>query len=285
MFTAKRLRSHTFPPEHHIIGSGLLKRNAILIIGGPPKSMKSMVSMSMAIDLAVGRALWGAQKRSVSNGSLPAFPVSQPHRVLIVEKEIGYEDCQVRLNAMWNGLNSGEQALVDENILIESCNIDLRLDTNEGTIALGRIIEQAKADVVILDPLVEFHQLDENHSQDMGRVFGNLDLLRYKHNFATIINHHRTKMPKDPNTYDDDSPESLRGSSRVFGKVDSVMMLRNNPAQPGALLSSFTIRRGRPIPPCRLRVDLDTLLTHFNGWLNEREEPAPAFRYDASTVQ
>lgn len=276
MYTARTLRSTTFPPEHHIIGSGLLKHNSIFIIGGPPKSMKSMISMGIAIDLACGRPVFGARRQ----GSLsePSFPVSQSHRILIIEKEIGYEDFQVRLNSMWSVLPSDHQARVDENLLVESCNLDLRLDTTDGTRALAAIIQQARADVVIFDPLVEFHSLDENSSRDMGIVFGNLDLLRYKLGFATILNHHRTKLSRDPGVVNDDDPETLRGSSRVFGKVDSVMMLRPN-GRAGQVFASFTLRRGRPIPPLRLRVDLGTLSTSFDGWLNDPPEPDSTPKY------
>jgi RecA-family ATPase len=268
MFTVKNLRTHVFPPEDYIVGSGLLKRNSILVIGGPPKSMKSMVSMSLALDLASGRPLWGLGVNSHNSG----FGVSRPHRVLIIEKELGYEDCQIRLRTMWNGLGPRAQELVDENVMVDSCDMTLRLDTTDGQLAMKRAIEMARPDVVVLDPLVEFHQLNEDHSQDMGKVLGALDLLRYRLGFATVINHHRTKLPRDGAVTEDDTPESLRGSSRLFGKVDSVVMLRANPHRPGVVVASFTLRRGRPIPTMRLRVDLDTLLTSFGGWV---DQPAP----------
>jgi hypothetical protein len=243
-----------------------------------------MVSMGMAIDLSCGRNVWGAyhssgRGQSVSLESVPSFPVSTTHRVLIVEKEIGYEDFQIRLNAMWSCLSPEDQARVDENLLVESCNLDVKLDTTDGTKVLGNLIQQARADVVILDPLVEFHGQDENSVQGIGVVFSNLDLLRYKLGFATVLVHHRTKMSRDPNAIDDDSPESLRGSSRVFGKVDSVMMLRPT-GKPGQLHASFTLRRGRPIFPLRLKVDLDTLATRFDGWCDQKplSEQESAFR-------
>lgn len=266
----KDFRVRTFPPENHIIGSRLLKQNSILVIGGPPKSMKSMLSMGIAIDLCCGRPLWGAT-HSTKEGRVATFPVSKPRRVLYMEMEVGEEDCLERLNAMLKSLSSAELDLVDENLHIVSCNLDWRLDTTDGTKAIEKEILKARPEVTILDPLVEFLVgLDENSTHDMGVALRNLDILRYRHKFATILDHHCGKADKRGDIIDSLTPEALRGSSRLHGKIDSALMLQPQfRFRAGFLYVTPWLRRGKPLDTFRLQLNDDTLLASFQGWADE----------------
>lgn len=276
----KDFRSRTFPPENYLIGSGVLKPNSIVVIGGPPKSMKSMLSMNIAIDLCCGRPLWGATHRT-KEGRVATFAVPRPLRVLYIEMEVGEEDCLERLNAMLSSLTSTEQALVDENLHIENCNLDWRLDNVEGTLAIEKIILRARPDVVIFDPLIEFLVgLDENSTKDMGLALRNLDTLRYRHKFATLLNHHCGKADKRGDIIDSLTPEALRGSSRLHGKIDSALMLQPQfRVRPGLLYVTPWLRRGKPLDTFRLQLDDDNLMARFEGWENE---PAPKGRPTSS---
>ena len=256
MYKLSDLLIKQFPPESSLIGSGLLKKDSILIIGGPAKSMKSIISLNIATSLATATPVFG---------TLPVSPIAQ--RVLYIEQEIGYEDDKLRFQGIWSNLPYHLQELASANIWVESCNRDLRLDTTYGTKLLSDLISSCQPNVVIFDPLIEFHSSAENDTTAMSGVFRHLDHLRTVHNFATIINHHRTKLSNNPDVLNDDSPETLRGSSYVFGKVDSVMMLR--PGTSGSSHSlvtcNFTIRRGKPIPSLKLQIGWDNLVATYEG--------------------
>lgn len=254
------LLEKAFPPENHLVGSGLLDYNSILIIGGPPKTYKSFLLNTIVLQLAAGLPLLGAA----------AFTVQRPCRVLLLEQEVGEMDLQERLRPTLQTLPEMEQTVAAANIFIHSCDHSMRLDSKDGVNNISKLIVETRPDVVCFDPLKEFHHAEENSAREMSQVFGAIDYLRERYRFASVITHHTLKPQKDGVK---DGPDLLRGSGYIFGKGDSFIMLRSF-GRRGGIAASVTLRRGRPIPGFQLRLNLKTLGMDFIKWTEEGAEIA-----------
>jgi hypothetical protein len=260
-----------FPPENHLVGSGLLDYNSILIMGGPPKTYKSFLLNTFVLQLASGIPLLNASRKDKHSRVVPAFAVQKPCKVLLLEQEVGEMDMKTRFQQALGTFSEAQQALCAQNLYVHSCDHSLRLDQEAGAIILAKLIEQVKPDVVAFDPLKEFHYADENSSKDMSAVFGTIDRLRERFRFASIITHHTTKPQKDGVR---DGPDLLRGSGYLFGKGDSFIMLRRYGRRNGSIQAEIVIRRGAPIPGLFLQLNQHTLLMEFTKWKTgpERED-------------
>ena len=262
-FKLADLIGHPRKPEtNNVIEEGLLKDNSIMVVGGAPKSYKSFVSNTIAIDLVIARNLFGVVR--INHGRPEqGFVIPHPQRVLVLEQEVGEDDLEDRIRPLYDSLTPEQQELAKENLFTHSLDHTLQLDKPDGVKAIEKIIIAVKPTVVIFDPLIEFHTSNENDTQAMTKILRNIDSLREKHRFATIINHHEGKPNAEaPRTGGD----RLRGSSAVFGKGDSFLTLKvvNRPA--AIIEIEFTIRRGRPIRNIILQLDPITQRAVFKEW-------------------
>src|SRR6266576_2217666 len=96
------------PDTDAIVEEGILKKNSLMVIGGPPKSYKSFISNTIAIDLVVGRHLFTAM-RSDHGRHVHAFDVRAPQKVLIFEQEIGEDDIEDRIKPIYEILSPEHQ--------------------------------------------------------------------------------------------------------------------------------------------------------------------------------
>lgn len=262
----RQLLDHTFPADNFIIGEGLLPANGMLFIAGPPKSWKSFVLSTMIYHLVTGTNLFGAYRKPHAR-EVMALPVSKPQRVLLLEQEIGYYDVRERLLPFWKSMPPEHQELMADNLFIHSRDHTMNLGTPEGCQRIESIIRAVRPTVVAFDPLIEFHTLNENDTQSMAMAMRNLDAMRNTLAFATAITHHTGK----PNPHTQRTgPDMLRGSSVIFGKGDSFLMLKPLNRNQGKLRCDFTIRRGAPIRSLNLMLDWSELRAKFYEWSNKR---------------
>ena len=264
--TLSELLKKDFPAGDYVIGDGLLSRNSILLVGGPPKAYKSMILNSILCNLATGAHLFGAYRTPRGHERKLVFPIETVFQVLYLEQEVGERDLKDRFQCHMKSLNKEGQHLCGQFISTHSCDRGLRLDTPEGMSELRKVIGSVGPEVVCFDPLVEFHAADENSASDMSRVMRNLDLLRQEFGFASILSHHTGKANGESGRH---GPDRLRGSSVLFGKVDSVMLVDPDAKNEGLVKLSFTLRRGRPIPDCWVRVHETHLTVEFVAWAND----------------
>jgi hypothetical protein len=110
--------------------------------------------------------------------------------------------------------------LPDDTMFFETTRA-VRLDEPAGLAWLRRRIEAVHPDLVIIDPLAKFMVGDENSTRDMGRLVAALDTLVEAYGIAIILVHHTGK----PRETERSGGERLRGSSALFGAVDSVLLL------------------------------------------------------------
>jgi len=265
-------RVKTFPfhellnhPRHadtnSLIEEGILKNNALMIVGGPPKSYKSFVSNTIAVDLIVGRNLFTAIRSDHGRHCL-AFNIPKPQRVLIFEQEIGEDDLEDRLKPLYESLLPDKQKFMRDNLFTHSLDHSMQLDNSDGLKLIDEVIGDIKPTVTIFDPLIEFHTSDENSPTAMAKVMRCLDWLRERHKFATIMDHHAGKETQIRKTGGD----ALRGASSIYGKLDTYLALKPVNRNASLIEAEFTVRRGKPICPFYLQLNPLTMRADFKDW-------------------
>lgn len=254
-----------FPAQSMIVGRGVLPKRGKLVVGGEPKIGKSFLVLNAALDIALGQPLFNAHY----DKNKPILPVYGKSRVLLIENEIGEQKLQERMKKL-----SAERDVELAEFFIQSRDMTLRLDDPEGRDKIEAIIQETKPHVVIFDPLAQFHGQDENSAQFMGRVLREVDLWIDKYGFSVIYVHH-TSQPnfiviEGRKESTRQGAYKLRGSTALFGSVDSVMIVENissKDAKEPILQLSYTLRHDENLLPMYFRRRLSGLLTYVGeGW-------------------
>ena len=267
----KDLLLKEFPPQPYWIDEGLLSIGSMMVIGGGPKSYKSFILNTIIDDCILGGPLFGAHSRHAGQ-MLPRFQCKGGAKVLLFEQEVGEYDLKQRLQDRVRSLSESDSALLGSSLYIESCNHDMQLDTPQGIAKITSLVESIRPQIVIFDPIVEFHTSNENDAQEVTKVLRNLDGLRERYSFTTILSHH-TKKPSEGTaggglgeTSSASSPDRLRGSSTLYGKGDTFLMLSVVNRKAGIVKISPVVRRGRPINPFFVQLDPATLRFQWKGF-------------------
>lgn len=248
-----------------LISEGILKDNAILAVVGPSKSFKSFALNTLATDLVLQRNMFGAY-RSDHGRIAKAFNISRPCKVLMIEQEIGEDDLEDRLVPIYRSLSPNEQALMRENLITRSLDHDLQLDTDIGRRRLLEVVKADRPDVLILDPLIEFHTSNENDTQGMAKVMRAFDLLRESlAPLAIIFSHHEGHSTANPRQ----GIDRFRGNTVVGAKIDSALLVTVHNRRALQLRIDFVIRRGKPLDSLFLELNADTLRGDFLCWYRD----------------
>src|ERR1700675_4567506 len=89
--TLDNLLEKKFLPGNYIIGGGLLNKSSMLVIGGGPKSYKSIIACSMMCHLAMAEPLFGRSRSLRESEKQFTFNIPKAQTVLYLEQEIGEE--------------------------------------------------------------------------------------------------------------------------------------------------------------------------------------------------
>ena len=166
----------------------------------------------MALDMAV----------SVASGSpcLGTFPVHRPGPVLLYAAEDSTAALRAPLETLAQNRSLDFQRLDVRVITADSLRLDLSTDQNrlDATVTLHRPV------LLVLDPLIRVHMLDENVSGQVAALLGYFRSLQRRMGVAIALVHHARKnvSPAAGAGY------SLRGSSDLYAWLDSFLYLRNN---------------------------------------------------------
>ena len=265
-FSFPELYKHPRLPENSIISHGLYKRGCMLVIGGAPKAYKSFLLLSIAVSLAIGRNLFGAT-RSNHGRHQAVFTIDRPRRILLFEQEIGEDDLEDRLAPMYETMSPSEQELFRQNFFSHSLDGDLNFDTKEGMKAIESIIMEVKPEIVMFDPLIEFHSQDENSPTSMANMLKNLTQLCRRTKTSPMFTHHESKGNAESTRSGGDR---LRGASSLFGKADTVINVSVINRNAMRLRLEFTLRRGKPLVDLAVKLDSDTLEAKFLCWQGDK---------------
>jgi len=184
---------------------------AVGIIGGTPKSYKTWMALEMAVSVASGSAC------------LASFAVPSPGPVLLYAAEDSESALRSRLESLAQHHRLDLAHLDIRVITADSLRLDRTTDQErlEATLTLHRPV------LLILDPLVRLHAIDENAAGEIAALLGYLRILQRKTGTAIALVHHaRKNVPANGG-----AGYSLRGSSDLYAWVDSFLYLRRHHGQ------------------------------------------------------
>lgn len=185
---------------------GLWGPESVGFLAGHPKACKSWAGLDMAVSVASGTPCLGA------------FPVPERGRVLIYLAEDSLEAVRQRVAALTRhrGL---ELAAIDLHVIKTP---ELRLDLPEQRLRLEATVRALRPRLLLLDPLVRLHRLDENRAADVSGLLSHLRTLQRSFQLSVILVHHTRKneVASGPDG------QGLRGSGDLWAWSDSSLFLR-----------------------------------------------------------
>jgi hypothetical protein len=189
----------------------LWTHQAVGIIGGSPKSGKTWLALEMAVSVASG------------SPCLDIFPVLSPGPVLLYAAEDTAADLRTRVETL------ARLHKVDFNRLdVHMITVDsLRLDRAEHQDRLESTLRVYKPAMLVIDPLVRVHAIDENVAGQVSVLLGYLRSLQRKTGAAIALIHHIRKNVSPTGT----AGYSLRGSGDLYAWLDSFLYLRMHQGQ------------------------------------------------------
>jgi RecA-family ATPase len=193
--------------EHRWLVTGLWSEQAVGIVGGEPKCCKSFLALDLAVAVASGTPC------------LRRFAVSRAGRVLLFAAEDALHIVRRRLEGI---CAAAGLALADLDIQVITAPI-LRLDLDADRRNLADTVARLLPRLLILDPFVRLHRIDENVSGDVAPLLAFLRELQRRHAVAIAVVHHARKGAGTLR-----AGQALRGSSEFHAWGDSNLYLRRD---------------------------------------------------------
>ena len=208
--------------EHRWLVTGLWAEQAVGIVGGEPKCCKSFLALDLAVAVAAGAPC------------LRRFVVPRAGRVLLFAAEDALHIVRRRLE----GISAAAGvALADLDIQVITSPV-LRLDLDADRRNLAETVARLQPRLLILDPFVRLHRIDENASGEVAPLLAYLRELQRRHGMAVLVVHHAKKGGAVR------AGQALRGSSEFHAWGDSNLYLRRD----GDELSLAIEHRAAPSP-------------------------------------
>jgi hypothetical protein len=193
--------------EHRWLVTGLWSEQAVGIVGGEPKCCKSFLALDLAVAVAAGVPC------------LRRFAVPRAGRVLLFAAEDALHIVRRRLE----GISAAAGvALADLDIQVITAPI-IRLDLDADRRNLAETVARLQPRLLILDPFVRLHRIDENASGEVAPLLAYLRELQRRHDVAVLVVHHAKKGGGGVR-----AGQALRGSSEFHAWGDSNLYLRRD---------------------------------------------------------
>ena len=195
------------PEQQRWLVDGLWSEQAVGIIGGEPKCGKSFLALDLAVAIAAGVPC------------LRRFAVSQPGRVLLYPAEDALHIVRRRIEGICAAAGATLAQLDVQVITAPS----LRLDLDADRARLDETVARLRPRLLILDPFVRLHRIDENVSGEVAPLLAFLRELQRCHAVAVAVVHHARKGAGAIR-----AGQALRGSSEFHAWGDSNLYLRRD---------------------------------------------------------
>src|SRR5271170_5025627 len=195
------------PEQQRWLVTGLWSEQAVGIIGGEPKCCKSFLALDLAVAVAAGIPC------------LRRFAVSRPGRVLFYPAEDALHIVRRRLEGI---CAAAGVSLADLDVQVITAP-SLRLDLEADRARLDETIARLQPRLLVLDPFVRLHRIDENVSGDVAPLLAFLRDLQRRHAIAVAVVHHARKGAGAIR-----AGQALRGSSEFHAWGDSNLYLRRD---------------------------------------------------------
>jgi hypothetical protein len=157
---------------------------------------------------------------AVASGTpcLRRFAVSRPGRVLLFAAEDALHIVRRRLEGIAAAAGVGLADLDIQVITAPTVRLDLDADRRN----LAETVARLQPRLLILDPFVRLHRIDENASGEVAPLLAYLRELQRRHGTAVLVVHHARKGGGAR------AGQALRGSSEFHAWGDSNLYLRRD---------------------------------------------------------
>ncbi len=193
------------PAEHRWLVEGLWADEAVGIVGGEPKCCKSFLALDLAVAVASGAPC------------LRRYPVPRPGRVLLYAAEDALYLVRRRLDGI---CRAAGVVLADLDVHVITVPT-LRLDHAGDRERLAATVAALRPRLLLLDPFVRLHRIDENVSGEVAPLLAYLRELQRRHQLSVVVVHHARKGAARAR-----AGQALRGSSEFHAWGDSNLYLR-----------------------------------------------------------
>ena len=197
--------------ERRWLVDSLWARAGVGIIGGAPKCCKSWLGLDMALSVASATPCLGA------------FAVPEPGGVLIYMAEDSTAVVKARLAGLCRHRGLDLDTLPVDVITAPCVRLDLERDQRR----LELTVRELAPRMLLLDPFVRLHRIDENHAGDVSAILAYLRALQRAHDVAVVVAHHARK--NGPSGAQ--AGQGLRGSGDFHAWGDSNLYLRRSHGQ------------------------------------------------------
>lgn len=180
--------------------------SAVGIIGGNPKCCKSWLALEMAVSVTTGSSCLGR------------FEVIEPGPALVYLAEDSLPMVRARLAS----LAKHHRVALPELDLHVITQRSIRLDLGRDQVRLQKTVRLFSPRLLVLDPLVRLHRLDENSASEVSGLLSYLRDLQRELEVALLLVHH-TRKNTSPGMQ---AGQGLRGSGDFHAWTDSSLYLR-----------------------------------------------------------
>ena len=215
--------------------------SSVGVIGGAPKSSKTWLGLDMALSVATGTPCLGRY----------AVPEAGPVLVYLAEDALPVVRERVEGMARHRGLD------------LETVPIDvitaptLRLDRDPHRTRFFQTAKRLRPRLIILDPLVRLHGIDENHATEVSGLLAYFRSLQRQLDLSVVLVHHTRKNASGGAS----TGQGLRGSSDIHAFGDSNLYLNRTRDR---LVLSSEHRAAPASPSVFLELDAtDAATTHL----------------------
>ena len=163
--------------EERWLVAGLWSDEAVGIVGGEPKCCKSFLALDLAVSVASGAPC------------LRRFVVPKAGRVLLYAAEDALHIVRLRLDGIAVAAGAMLANLDIQVITVPALRLDLEVDRRN----LAETVDRLRPRLLILDPFVRLHRIDENASGEVAPLLAYLRELQRRYGVAVLVVHHARK--------------------------------------------------------------------------------------------
>jgi len=186
----------------------LWARAAVGVLGGSPKCCKSFLALELAVSVASGTPCLGA------------FAACDSGPVLLYMAEDAASVVKARLTGICRARDVDLAALPIHVITVPV----LRLDRGRDQTRLREAVRRCAPRLLILDPFVRLHRIDENDAGEVSALLGYLRTVQRQLDVAVLVVHHARKNGSGRAQ----AGLALRGSGDFHAWGDSNLYLRRH---------------------------------------------------------
>ena len=191
--------------EHRWLIEGLWATEAVGIVGGEPKCGKSFLALDVAVAVASGAPC------------LRRFRPARTGRVLLFAAEDALHVVRARLAGIAEAAGVAFATLDIQVITAPRVRLDLPEDQQR----LRETVAILRPTLLVLDPFVRLHRIDENAAAEVAPVLAYLRELERDFHTAVLLVHHARQGAAHAR-----AGQALRGSSELHAWGDSNLYLR-----------------------------------------------------------